>query len=492
MRRTSRFAVLGLGALLVGALGAAPASASEGPPVTPDTRQVMVVGNNWDGTVDMVDPVTYQVLRSVNVIPDLEQRLAEIRSNPVRLGYFLAIRELVGEGNDQYADDSFSSHDGKQLYVSRPSLADVVSIDVATGQIVWRFPMEGQRSDHMGISPDGTRLVVSDSTANKAHVLDPKTGAKVAEFASGDTPHESNFTEDGKRLFHASIGRVFTPVDGPVLDTSKGERYLQIVDTATWQFDRRDLADNLAAREGVVVGQGGTAGGGSYPDNSAIRPMAVSPDEKTLYLQLSFFHGYVVYDVASAKITQVVNLPNLVPDVPREQYLLDSAHHGLAVNPEGTQLCAAGTMNDYAAIVPVAQPTAPALVRGIVKPYWSTNGPDGRQCWVSASGSDEVVVIDYATAREVTRIPVGKHPQRIRVGLLQRSLVGSAAAPPAGAPPAAAPPAAAAPAPAAAAPDSAPDPRTRSLPATGAPLALPAVALLLGAAGYAVRRRRAR
>jgi len=91
----------------------------------------------------------------------------------MRLGFFLAIRQEVGEGNDQYTDDMFTSHDGRFVFVSRPSFADVVGIDLGTKKIVWRFPMEGQRSDHMAISPDGTRLLVSDSTANKVHEAGP-------------------------------------------------------------------------------------------------------------------------------------------------------------------------------------------------------------------------------------------------------------------------------------------------------------------------------
>ncbi len=53
----------------------------------------------------------------------------------------------------------------------------------------------------------------------------------------------------------------------------------------------------------------------------------------------------------TGKITRVKRLPNLVPDTPREQYLLDSAHHGIAMNPRGTKICVAGTMSDYATVV---------------------------------------------------------------------------------------------------------------------------------------------
>ena len=115
------------------------------------TRDVLYVGNNWDGTADVVNVRTFERIHRLNIVPDKEERLAEISMDPAAQGYFLGIRQLVGEGNDQFVDDMFSSHDGRFLYVSRPSFADVVGIDLATEKIVWRVKVDGYRADHMAI-----------------------------------------------------------------------------------------------------------------------------------------------------------------------------------------------------------------------------------------------------------------------------------------------------------------------------------------------------
>src|SRR5687768_10435464 len=93
--------------LLACLLPAASASAATtGPAYEPGvTRPAILVGNNWDGTTDIVDPETYRRLDRVNVIPDIEERKAEIAASPDKQAYFLLIREQVGEGHDQYNDD---------------------------------------------------------------------------------------------------------------------------------------------------------------------------------------------------------------------------------------------------------------------------------------------------------------------------------------------------------------------------------------------------
>jgi len=378
----------------------------------PPTRDVLVVSNNWAGTADLIDPRTFKRLKRVDVVPDREARIAEINADPTAKFYYDSIRALVGEGHDQYVDDGFTSPDGRVVYFSRPSFADVVAIDLKTGKIRWRTHIDGYRSDHMAISKDGRRLLVSASTANVIDVIDTRTGRIVARIPSGDAPHESNFSNDGKLIFHASIGTVYTDTDDPSEDATKGKRVFEVIDARTNTVVKQiDMAQKLAEA--------------GYPGMSAaVRPMAITPDERYVYFQVSFFFGIVQYDLKTDKVVAVLDLPlGAAQGVPRTEFVLDSAHHGLAMNPQATKLCVAGTMSGYAAIVTRKPFKLRRTIRVGRTPYWSHSSKDGKYCFVSVAGNDRVSVISYRTGREVARIKVGDHPQRMRTGVIRRSYV---------------------------------------------------------------------
>lgn len=465
-RRGPLFPGLVLAAAVALAGSVTPATAVQQPA---GTRSVMVVSNNWAGTATIVDARSREVLTTINVVPDLDEELQHVvtpsASHPAGAAFYAAIQQGVGEGHDQYVDDAFTTLDGKYLAVSRPSLRDVVWIDVAKaaaageegdpGSIVAEAEMDGYRTDHMGLSPDGRRLVVSDSTARQViefSMVDEALpggesvtmGQRLRSFESGDTPHENNYSADGSRIFHASIGRVYTPgdegdSDDSGGDTSKGDRWLQIVDNESFEVKRRwDMGQELAEA--------------GHPDmSSAVRPVAITPDEKIMYAQVSFFHGFVEFKMnrkdetgggdyelgglpepPTGVVSRIVDLPiaDDVKDMPREQYVLDSAHHGIAINERGNKLCVAGTMSDYAAIVD-RRKFSPTIFEGAAryvedaeysKPYWAVEGP-GNTCWMSMSGSDLVTIISFGKEKVVAEVPVGDHPQRVRQGRILESIV---------------------------------------------------------------------
>jgi DNA-binding beta-propeller fold protein YncE len=345
-----------LAAVTVAAL--TPVSSSAAPVAL---REVLLVGNNWDGTADVVasTPDLTRIGR-VNVVPDKDERLREIYLDPIKLGYFLGIRESVGEGHDQFVDDMYTTPDGGAVVVSRPSFADVVSIDLADGSVNWRFAVSGYRADHMAVSPNGTRVAVSASTSNTVHVLDINTGRQTGSFRTGDKPHENVFTNGGQYIWNSSIGEVNTALDDPFWDWTKGDRRITIANATTFQQVRVvDMRQRLDAF-------------GRSDLSDAVRPAVFSPDESKLYFQVSFYNGFLEYDVATDRITRDKTLPkNPATSEDRTTWINDSRHHGLSVNPAGTKLCVAGTMDDYATVVDRASLREGPLVPAS-KPYWAT------------------------------------------------------------------------------------------------------------------------
>ncbi|MFB9542409.1 YncE family protein [Micromonospora sagamiensis] len=391
-------------AVAPGPAGAAVRAGTTGP-VGGSLQEVMFVGNNWEGTVDVIRARgDYAKLGRINVVPDITERLWEIYLNPIKLAFYLGVREGPGEGHDQLVDDMYSTPDGTALVASRPSFADVVSIDVATGAVRWRFPVSGYRSDHMAVSPDGSRVAVSASLSNRVHVLDINTGRELGSFKTGDKPHENIYTDGGRYIWNMSIGDVTTSFDDPDQDWTKGDRKITIADANTFATVRTiDMRPRLDA-----------AGRSDLSD--AVRPAVFTPDETKLYFQVSFFNGVLEYDVASDAITRVATLPkNPNTNEDRTTWVNDSRHHGLSMSPDGSKLCVAGTMDDYATVVDRATlRPGPLVTAG--KPYWATVSGDGQDCVISESDTDRVTAINFATGQKVTSVAVGDHPQRVRVG----------------------------------------------------------------------------
>jgi DNA-binding beta-propeller fold protein YncE len=376
-------------------------------------REVMFVGNNWDGTADVIKSTgDFAKIGRLNVIPDKTERLTEIYLNPIKLAFFLGIRQGPGEGHDQFVDDMYATPDGTAMVVSRPSFADVVSIDLATGNIKWRFPVSGFRSDHMAVSPDGTKIAVSASTSNNVHVLDINTGTQLGSFKGGDKPHENVFTNGGRYLWNMSIGEVNNNFDAPWQDFMKGDRHITVVDANTYQIVKTiDMRSRLDAF-------------GRKDLSNAVRPAVFSPDYSKLYFQVSLFNGFIEYDVATDRVTWVKTLPkNPNTSDDRTTFVNDSRHHGLSMNPDGSKLCVAGTMDDYATIVQRSTLQEGPLVTAS-KPYWATVSGDGRQCVISESGSDQVTAIDFGTGQKVVSVPVGDHPQRVRIARISADWTG--------------------------------------------------------------------
>ena len=241
-------------------------------------------------------------------------------------------------------------------------------------------------------------------------MIDTATGAIVGSFESGDQPHENNYSDDGKRIFHASIGtRLHARPTTRCSTPRRATAVFEIVDASTLQVLRRlNMGEKLAEA--------------GYPNMSAaVRPMALAPDERFVYFQVSFFHGFVEYDLVADRVTRLATLPQADDRDGASEYVLDSAHHGLTMNPRGDEAVRRGDDGRLRRDRRPRDRSSYQLVDVGSKPYWSTNSGDGKLLLRVGLRRRRGLGDLLPTSKEVARVPVGDHPQRMRMGKIRRS-----------------------------------------------------------------------
>ena len=213
----------------------------------------------------------------------------------------------------------------------------------------------------MAVSPDGTRVAVSASTANTVHVLDIDTGTQLGSFTTGDKPHENIFTDDGRYLWNMSIGDVNTALDAPWLDWTKGDRQITVVDAHTFQqvkvIDMRARLDAFGLKDLLRRGP-------------ARRLHARTSRSCTSRCRSSTASSSTTSPPTGSPGSRPCRRTRR-PATDRTTWVNDSRHHGMSMSPDGTKLCIAGTMDDYATVVDRATLQEGPLVPAS-KPYWAT------------------------------------------------------------------------------------------------------------------------
>lgn len=382
-------------ACAAGLIATSPAAAQADGPM----RDVMLVGNAGAGTVSFIDATTFANLGSFHVTRDKGERFRKM--NPIELAGFFVTRGVLG--NDRFVDDLATSPDGTKLYVSRSALADTVAFDLTTGQMLWRTKMPGFRSDHMAITPDGSKIAVSATTAGRVVLLDTATGQKLTSFGGGTYVHGNDITPDGRYLYNASIGITSLPKS---LEKYKGAR----------RVTKYDLQENKVVRV--------------YPFKDGVRPAVFADGFTRMYAQLSYQRGFIEYDLEEGKVLRKLDLPASESGATYrfDKYPQNSAHHGMGISADETKICAAGTIDDYVAVVERSSLAVQTITPVGDQPYWAQTGPTGNHCFVTNSKDGTVSVIDYGSGAEVARVPVGRYPQRERGAQVPQSVIDSLSA----------------------------------------------------------------
>lgn len=336
--------------------------------VPDNLNEVLLVANNKGGTIDVVNTNSFDVMCSIDAIPDIDERRKEFGFKHKMINEHLA--------GWRYADDLAVSPDGSTLYVSRASVGDVAVFDVASGKLLWRLPIGKIRADHLRLSPSGNHLVVSAIAEDKVKIIDTAKKKIIAVISTGGQPHSIKYNPDGSKIF---IGE-------------KKGKGITIVDANSFH-----VVDRLDFDEGV-------------------RPFDFSKDGKRLYVQLSNLHGFHEYDIENDRLLKTVHMPeNATSDAFNGDYPGDTAHHGISVSKNGRAICITAAVSDYVALVSRLSLEVQAFIPVDSQPSYAIHSLDDQYCYISSRGANTVSVISYAEQKVIKKIKVGEYPQRLHV-----------------------------------------------------------------------------
>jgi len=259
---------------------------------------------------------------------------------------------------------------GRIAYTTIESEKALKSLDCSTGKVLRTLSLPG-RPNQCAVTPNGKLVAVPLFDGDSVQIVDGDS-LRVVKTLAVKRPHNCLNAGNNEHMFV----------------TSTGDNQVNMIDLRMLEY----VAE--------------------IPVGGVPRPIAVDREEKTLYVALSGFHGFVIVDIPSRKVASKVEFPPLPPSIDLRP-LRNTATHGLTLTPDGKELWAASVPTESVYVYDVQNgKVLPAIGVGKL-PNWIAFSPDGRYGCVSNTGSNDCSIVDRRMRKEVARIAVGKAPKRL-------------------------------------------------------------------------------
>jgi YVTN family beta-propeller protein len=300
----------------------------------------------------------------------------------------------------------------------------VMLIDPVTNKVVGEIK-DIEVNHGAAVAPDGSKFYITNEAESTLDVADAKTLKVTKHIPLTNHPNNVAVSKDGKRVYVAIVSGAGA-VD--VIDTATLTRVKSIRteggihNTYVTPDGKFVVAGSIPGKKINVIDQKTEEVVWTLPTSEGVRPMAfdTNPDGSTkrIFVQLSNFNGFITVDFATHKLIDTIKLPELPAAEKVTEGLQGAPAHGLAVTPDGKILAVLSKMNTrvYFFSLPDLKMISESKVGH--HPDWLTFTPDGKRVYVANAGSNSVSVVDVATHKEITQIPVGQVPKRNMTAVL--------------------------------------------------------------------------
>jgi YVTN family beta-propeller protein len=298
-----------------------------------------------------------------------------------------------------------------KAYVTN-SLGDTITmIDLGTLKVTGEIKV-GKRVHGVCAPADGSKLFTTIESEKTLKVIDTATNEVTATIALTGRPNQCASTPDGHYvgvpirdvggidIIDTRLGKIVKvlPVNAPHNSYNTGRNdVLWVSSMGDHEIDRIDL-NKMEYTDKIPVG--------GIP-----RPYAVTRDEKTLYVALSDYHGFEIVNIPDKKEIARVDLPTAPPaDCALEPH---TETHGLALSPNEKELWVTSLSDSGVYVYDIAAKKLSKEIATGECPNWIGFSPDGKYVTVSNCGSNDATIIDTKTRQAVATVKTGEGPKRL-------------------------------------------------------------------------------